>query len=210
MVPPIEGGSLTNTIVIISLDLVGLIFSFVTTLSFIWFCRQVASNIGSAELHAASQKTYSYVFAFAVLGTVSLAASLSVVGFGNAGLIAAGSIIPVSTPGLLRKVPGYLLDPTGPLRLRWSYLPKALPWLHAFLRHGNAAKVATIADGLSTLLHGSLEEHLQLAKLTGALAWIRSSRRCSSVRLLRRCASTSSWDSSMRARRAARAIASWC
>jgi len=93
---------------------------------------------------------------------------------GNAGLIAAGSIIPVSTPGLLKKVPGYLMDPTGPLRLRMSYLPKALPWLRAFLKHATAQGTAQIADGLSALLHGSLEEHQQLAKVTGAMPWIQS------------------------------------
>ena len=93
---------------------------------------------------------------------------------GNAGLIATGSIIPASTPGVLRKVPGYLRDPLGPLRLRWSYFPKALPWLYGFIQHSKPARVARIADGLGTLLHGSLEEHLQLAELTGATDWIRT------------------------------------
>ena len=93
---------------------------------------------------------------------------------GNAGLIATGSIIPASTPGILKKVPGYLRDPLGPLRLRWSYLPKVLPWLYGFIQHSKPAQVARIADGLGTLLHGSLEEHLQLAELTGASEWIRT------------------------------------
>lgn len=94
---------------------------------------------------------------------------------GNAGLIATGSIIPVATPGFLGKVPGYLTDPMGPLTLRWSYLPKALPWLTQFVRNSAASKVARIADGLGVLMHGSLQEHQQLASLTGASAWITSS-----------------------------------
>lgn len=42
--------------------------------------------------------------------------------FGNAGLIARGAIIPVSTPGLFAKAPAMLLNPNSPLYLRWSYL----------------------------------------------------------------------------------------
>ncbi len=35
--------------------------------------------------------------------------------FGNAGLLASCGVVPVSTPGLLKKVPGMLLDPNQPL-----------------------------------------------------------------------------------------------
>ena len=42
--------------------------------------------------------------------------------YGNAGVLAAGSVIPVTTPGLISKSPRMLLDPNKPLFLKYSYL----------------------------------------------------------------------------------------
>ncbi|MCH8926693.1 MAG: FAD-dependent oxidoreductase, partial [Proteobacteria bacterium] len=52
--------------------------------------------------------------------------------FGNGAVIGEAAVVPVATPGLLRKVPGMLLDARGPLALRWSYLPRMAPWLLRF------------------------------------------------------------------------------
>src|SRR5258706_15150088 len=54
--------------------------------------------------------------------------------YGNAGCIAVAEITPISMPGLIRQVPRMLLDPLGPLAIRWRYLPRLLPWLWRFLR----------------------------------------------------------------------------
>ena len=51
--------------------------------------------------------------------------------FGNAGVLAAGGVIPVTTPGLWKKAPFMLLDKNSPLFLRWRYLPKLAPFLVA-------------------------------------------------------------------------------
>ncbi len=56
--------------------------------------------------------------------------------FGNGGGISASSIVPLSFPGIVWKIPGWLLDPLGPLSLRWSHLPALLPWLAQFLAAG--------------------------------------------------------------------------
>ena len=48
--------------------------------------------------------------------------------FGNAGGIAFCEVTPTIHPRILLKIPGWLLDPLGPLTIRWSYLPRALPW----------------------------------------------------------------------------------
>ena len=53
--------------------------------------------------------------------------------FGNAGVLAACSMVPVTAPGLMRKAPGYLANPNFPLFLRWGYLPKLAPWLMKYL-----------------------------------------------------------------------------
>jgi D-amino-acid dehydrogenase len=92
--------------------------------------------------------------------------------FGNAGLIARGAILPVSTPGLWAKAPGMLLDPNSPLFLRWSYLPKLLPWIVPFLRNGNPKKVAEIAAGLAALTDDSIDQHMALADGTAAAKFL--------------------------------------
>jgi D-amino-acid dehydrogenase len=72
--------------------------------------------------------------------------------YGNAGGIAPTAVVPLSLPGTLGKVPGWLADPLGPLTIRWSYLPKLAPWLWRFWRAGSQAQVAKQADALSVLL----------------------------------------------------------
>jgi D-amino-acid dehydrogenase len=94
--------------------------------------------------------------------------------YGNGTLLNPGSIIPVSTPGLLKKVPGYLMDPMGPLTIRWSYLARLAPWLVRFVRAGSTrAKVAAAARALRPLLADSPERHRRLAEEAGVGALIR-------------------------------------
>ena len=94
--------------------------------------------------------------------------------FGNAGLIARGAIIPVSTPGLFAKAPAMLLNPNSPLYLRWSYLPRLVPWLVPFLRNGNVRKVTEVAAALAALTSDSVDQHQALAAGTPAAAFIQT------------------------------------
>ncbi len=61
---------------------------------------------------------------------------------GNAGAYAFSDIQPLASPGILRQVPRWLLDPLGPLALRPAYLPKMLPWLWRFWRASQPSRVA--------------------------------------------------------------------
>lgn len=61
---------------------------------------------------------------------------------GNAGAYAFSDIQPLASPGILRQVPRWLLDPLGPLALRPSYLPRIAPWLWRFWRASQPARVA--------------------------------------------------------------------
>jgi len=71
--------------------------------------------------------------------------------FGNAGVISTWSCVPQSMPGLWKNVPKWLLDPEGPVALRWSYLPKFLPWMIQFFAAGRADRIPAIADALLQL-----------------------------------------------------------
>ena len=93
--------------------------------------------------------------------------------YGNAGVLAAASVVPVPVPGLLPKIPGMLLSQNSPLFLRWSYLPKLMPFLRKFLGHANLRDANRIADSLSDLLKDSVEQHLALAAGTPAESFIR-------------------------------------
>ncbi len=70
--------------------------------------------------------------------------------YGNAGAIV-DSCVPNALPGLIKSVPSMLLDPTGPLTIRWSYLHKITPWLVRFLRETQAERVEHNAKYLGAL-----------------------------------------------------------
>lgn len=71
---------------------------------------------------------------------------------GNAGVISLASCIPTAMPGIPAKVPKMLLDPYGPLSIRWGYLPKLTPWLLAFLRNCTKDRARRNALAKSALL----------------------------------------------------------
>ncbi len=84
--------------------------------------------------------------------------------YGNGAWLSPGSVVPMSTPGLWKKVPGYLLDPGGPLVIRWRALPHLLPWLLRFVRAGySVTRVEATARALSALLHDAPRQHQRLA-----------------------------------------------
>jgi D-amino-acid dehydrogenase len=88
--------------------------------------------------------------------------------YGNGTLLNPSSVIPMSAPGIWKKVPGYLRDPLGPLAIRWRYLPRLLPWLWRFVTAGStSAKVAAIARALQPLLAEAPERHYALAEEAG-------------------------------------------
>ncbi|WP_171122681.1 MULTISPECIES: FAD-binding oxidoreductase [unclassified Ruegeria] len=92
--------------------------------------------------------------------------------YGNGGVLASCSIVPVTVPGLLRKAPKMLFSPSQPLFMKWGYLPKLLPWLSQYLKHANANDVERIAAALTPIVGDSLNDHEALAKGTGAEKWI--------------------------------------
>ena len=92
--------------------------------------------------------------------------------YGNGGVLASCSVVPVTVPGLIRKAPGMILDRNSPLFLRWSYLPKLFPWLVRYLLHTRARETRRIAAALEEIVGDSLDQHLAIANGTGAEKWI--------------------------------------
>lgn len=86
---------------------------------------------------------------------------------GNASLIALPEIAPLASPGILLAVPGWLLDPLGPLALRWPDLPQLTPWLLAFLASAAPARRARARAGLTALMQTALDDHFALGGMDG-------------------------------------------
>ncbi len=76
--------------------------------------------------------------------------------FGNAGLLSPDTAVPIALPGMLRKVPGWLTDPLGPLSVKPGYFPRALPWLMRWVQAGRLVRVMAISDAMRALHRDSL------------------------------------------------------
>ena len=88
--------------------------------------------------------------------------------YGNGCWLSPMSVIPPAGPGLWKKVPQFLADPLGPLAIRWSYLPRVLPWLARYLWAGwTEAKVEAAARALRPLLVDAPALHRTLAEEAG-------------------------------------------
>jgi D-amino-acid dehydrogenase len=93
--------------------------------------------------------------------------------FGNAGGIAFAEIVPGVHPRILTKIPGWLIDPLGPMTIRWSYLPKALPWLIALGRNAMPDRVRAITEARAALALRAVADFETLLKPAGGLDLIR-------------------------------------
>ncbi len=82
--------------------------------------------------------------------------------FGNAGSIGPGSVVPLSTPGIVRQVASWITDPDSPLWIDWHYLPWALPWLARFVAAGTRPRVDAVAKALRALHADSFKHYRSL------------------------------------------------
>lgn len=80
----------------------------------------------------------------------------------SCGQMAVSEVIPLSKPGVLKKIPGWLMDQTGPLALRPSAIPSMLPWFLRFLACARPSKITSIAEELATLTHHVYEDFAPL------------------------------------------------
>ncbi len=104
-----------------------------------------------------------------VIDRVGIAAGAS---RGNAGAYAYSDIQPLASPGILRQVPRWLLDPLGPLSLQPRYLPRIAPWLWRFWRASQPARVAAGTAAQAALNRLAAEATPRLLASIDALAWL--------------------------------------
>lgn len=76
--------------------------------------------------------------------------------YGNAGHLATEQVFPIADASILKRLPGMLMDPMGPLRLDWQYLPRALPWFIRLLLNLRPAHYRRTVAGIRALNEASL------------------------------------------------------
>lgn len=76
--------------------------------------------------------------------------------YGNAGHLATEQVFPIADLSILKRLPAMLLDPMSPLRLDWTYLPRALPWFMRLLLNLRPIRYQRTVAGLRALNEASL------------------------------------------------------
>ncbi|WP_419793450.1 FAD-binding oxidoreductase [Pseudomonas palleroniana] len=98
--------------------------------------------------------------------------------YGNAGHLATEQVFPIADSSILKRLPAMLMDPMGPLRLDWKYLPRALPWFARLLLNLRPARYRQTVAGIRALNEASLGawqrllqsiEQAQLLRADGSL-----------------------------------------
>jgi len=87
--------------------------------------------------------------------------------FGNAGLLARSSFVPLTSPTTLLQAPGWLLNPDGPLSVRWRYLIKIIPWLYNYIKAGFSNELKQRGEAVYQLTGPSVVLFEQLAASVG-------------------------------------------
>ncbi len=83
---------------------------------------------------------------------------------GNAGGFGFTDVMPMSGPGVIWRVPKWLLDPCGPLFIRPGHLPALVPWLWRFQKNSNLAQVEKSSHALSDILNHSMPDTRELVR----------------------------------------------
>jgi D-amino-acid dehydrogenase len=95
-------------------------------------------------------------------GPVGMGAS-----YGNMASIAVTEFMPASRPAIWKKVPGWMLDPEGPVRVRPAYMPKLVPWFARFLAASRPAKLRALEAQGAALCARVYDDLLPLLQDTG-------------------------------------------
>jgi glycine/D-amino acid oxidase-like deaminating enzyme len=71
--------------------------------------------------------------------------------FGNAGYVATDEIFPLAHGAVLRSLPRMLLNPLGPLAMRWKEFPRLLPWYVKYARACSGKRSRHSINALASL-----------------------------------------------------------
>jgi len=82
--------------------------------------------------------------------------------YGNAGHFSPYASVPLNRPDILADIPAMLLNSTGPLALKWNYVPKMIPWFVQFLKNCTTKKMMHTARNMHQILDLALPAYDEL------------------------------------------------
>jgi glycine/D-amino acid oxidase-like deaminating enzyme len=82
--------------------------------------------------------------------------------YGNAGHFSPYACVLMNRPDVLSDVPAMLLSSSGPLALKWSYVPKMIPWFLQFIRNCSTKKMMHTAKNMHQILNLALPAYDEL------------------------------------------------
>ena len=82
--------------------------------------------------------------------------------YGNAGHFSPYASTPMNRPDVLIDVPTMLLNTTGPLALKWNYVPKMIPWFLKFIKNCSRKNMMHTAKYMHQILDLALPAYDEL------------------------------------------------
>ena len=82
--------------------------------------------------------------------------------YGNAGHFSPYASVPLNSPDILSDIPAMLLSSTGPLALKWNYVPKMIPWFLRFISNCSTNKMMHTAKNMHQILDLALPAYDEL------------------------------------------------
>ena len=82
--------------------------------------------------------------------------------YGNAGHFSPYASVPVNRPDILADIPSMLLSSTGPLALKWNYIPKMIPWFVKFIKNCTRKNMKHTAKYMHQILDLALPAYDEL------------------------------------------------
>jgi len=82
--------------------------------------------------------------------------------YGNAGHFSPYASVPINRPDILADIPSMLLNSTGPLSLKWNYVPKMIPWFLKFIKNCSKKNMLHTAKYMHQILDLALPAYDEL------------------------------------------------
>jgi len=87
--------------------------------------------------------------------------------YGNMASIAVTEFMPASRPSVWKQIPGWMLDPEGPVRVRPAYMPRLVPWFLRFIAASRPSQLRELEAQGAALCQRVYDDLLPLLKETG-------------------------------------------
>ena len=82
--------------------------------------------------------------------------------YGNAGHFSPYASLSLNRTDVLADVPAMLLSSTGPLALKWNYVPRMIPWFLKFISNTTKSKMMHTAKNMHQILDLALPAYDEL------------------------------------------------